>query len=412
MPRQSGVLGKVGEFARAIGLTPPDGAEPLVYLGSPSPRACDALHVHGTGASRSTKFYTRPTGGKVNLHADGTGQHEDAFLATLGKPLPDGKPVAMLMVASPDVWDGTVSPFHTEFAVIPCFPRAITTLSGRLAIGGDPESQIAGYLHGKPPVDLAAGSDAAPHVVLACKRFKLRAFDARPGTSAAESVARPVGSVDFADPLRAGHYRFYVIGPVAAEDAYPPLLQSLRERGDIWEPENVQGYTRRARVQRGRHLWDPGMMVKHNTDLESLGLIPNVQYAPEVHKSRKLPGTPPGPEPRVIALLLNRRREPRFRFSRARGGTRAGRPSVSVEYALVGGREHKKGAFTAWEVSCESGDLVRVLLGPRHPDHAAFLRHLGIDVGPSERARWWLYAADMRVTRVDRSRAVITLVSC
>ncbi|KAK3283378.1 hypothetical protein CYMTET_8918, partial [Cymbomonas tetramitiformis] len=66
---------------------------------------------------------------------------------------------------------------------------------------------------------------------------------------------------------------------------------------------------------------------------------------------------------------------------RARGGTRAGRPSVSVEYALVGGREHKKGAFTAWEVSCESGDLVRVLLGPRHPDHAAFLRHLGIDVG-------------------------------
>ncbi|KAK3280444.1 hypothetical protein CYMTET_11714 [Cymbomonas tetramitiformis] len=327
-PAQSGVLGKVGEFARAIGLTPPNGAEPLVYLGSPSPRACDALHVHGTGASRSTKFYTRPTGGKVNLHADGTGQHEDAFLATLGKPLPDGKPVAMLMVASPDVWDGTVSPFHTEFAVIPCFPRAITTLSGRLAIGGDPESQIAGYLHGKPPVDLAAGSDAAPHVVLACKRFKLRAFDARPGTSAAESVARPVGSVDFADPLRAGHYRFYVIGPVAAEDAYPPLLQSLRERGDIWEPENVQGYTRRARVQRGRHLWDPGMM-----------------FSP-----------------------------------RARGGTRAGRPSVSVEYALVGGREHKKGAFTAWEVSCESGDLVRVLLGPRHPDHAAFLRHLGIDV--------------------------------
>ncbi|KAK3241901.1 hypothetical protein CYMTET_48371, partial [Cymbomonas tetramitiformis] len=243
-------------------------------------------------------------------------------------------------------------------------PGAITTLSGRLAIGGDPESQIAGYLHGKPPVDLAAGSDAAPHVVLACKRFKLRAFNARPETSAAESVARPVGSVDFADPLRAGHYRFYVIGPVAAEDAYPPLLQSLRERGDIWEPENVQGYTRRARVQRGRHLWDPGMMVKHNTDLESLGLIPNVQYAPEVHKSRKLPGTPPGPEPRVIALLLNRRREPRFQFSpRARGGTRAGRPSVSVEYALVGGREHKKGAFTAWEVSCESGDLVRGVVG-------------------------------------------------
>ncbi|KAK3267311.1 hypothetical protein CYMTET_24122 [Cymbomonas tetramitiformis] len=313
-PAQGHILEKVGEHAKKVGLTPPDGVEPLIYVGRPSAEQCDELHEYGSGSMRTIKFYTLPSGSKLNLHADGNGQHEDAFLATLGRPAKDGTPIAMLLVASPEVLGGSTNPLHTEFALLPCFPGSIITLSGRLAIGGNLSDSSKGYLHGKPPIDLMAASEATPHVVLACKRFKLRDCDVRPEGAASESVMRPAGSIDYKNPLEAVYHRMYIIGPVAEEDAYAPLVESMRKRGDIWEPIDLHTYKQRARLQRGRHLWGPGMMVKHNTDLESLGLIPNIQFSPEVYMSRRIYKTPHKLLPRAIALVFSRE-EPRFMIS-------------------------------------------------------------------------------------------------
>eukprot|EP00854_Cymbomonas_tetramitiformis_P006763 gene6763-8088_t len=178
-PVQREILEKVGEHARTVGLVPPYGAEPRIYVGRPSSEQCDELHEYGRGSTRTIKFYTLPSGSKLNLHADGNGQHEDAFvLATLGTPAKDGSPVAILLIASPEVWVGSDNPLHTE----------------------------------------------------------LREFVVRPEGAAFETAMRLAGSIDYKDPLQAVFNRMYVIGPVVKEDAYAPLVESLRRREDIWEP--------------------------------------------------------------------------------------------------------------------------------------------------------------------------------
>ncbi|KAK3279759.1 hypothetical protein CYMTET_12377 [Cymbomonas tetramitiformis] len=237
-PVQREILEKVGEHARTVGLVPPYGAEPRIYVGRPSSEQCDELHEYGRGSTRTIKFYTLPSGSKLNLHADGNGQHEDAFvLATLGTPAKDGSPVAILLIASPEVWVGSDNPLHTEFAVLPCFPGSVTTLLARLAIGGNPSDYSSlGYVHGKPHIDLLATAEGTPHVVLACERFRLREFVVRPEGAAFETAMRLAGSIDYKDPLQAVFNRMYVIGPVVKEDAYAPLVESLRRREDIWEP--------------------------------------------------------------------------------------------------------------------------------------------------------------------------------
>ncbi|KAK3238077.1 hypothetical protein CYMTET_51888 [Cymbomonas tetramitiformis] len=390
-PAQGHILEKVGEHAKKVGLTPPDGVEPLIYVGRPSAEQCDELHEYGSGSMRTIKFYTLPSGSKLNLHADGNGQHEDAFLATLGRPAKDGTPIAMLLVASPEVLGGSTNPLHTEFALLPCFPGSIITLSGRLAIGGNLSDSSKGYLHGKPPIDLMATSEATPHVVLACKRFKLRECDVRPEGAASESVMRPAGSIDYKNPLEAVYHRMYIIGPVAEEDAYAPLVESMRKRGDIWEPIDLHSYKQRARLQRGRHLWGPGMMVKHNTDLESLGLIPNIQFSPEVYMSRRIYKTPHKLLPRVIALVFSRE-EPRFMISST---------GVHLDYDPSDTRRPtKRDNGEAWEESRRRKSLIRVFVGPHHPDRDALLAHMKVVVSQCQ-STWWLYAADMRVTNVD-----------
>eukprot|EP00854_Cymbomonas_tetramitiformis_P000911 gene911-1426_t len=232
-PAQEKVLRAVRSHAERHGHSPPDSCEPLIYLGAPSLEECALRPCEDSGAGIYARqmAFTLPMGGKQNLHADGNGQEADTLLAILGvtkKERGRAVPSAVFMVA-----DAAAKPFEGEYVLIPCIPGMVVTLAGLLANGGDGRRRT-GAVHGKLPVMLAAEDEAAPHLVMSCKRFKL--VEGRPDGAAALGVQMRLQPKDLRDPLRHSFYRRFITGRVARSDAYPPSLEVLQREQFLWEP--------------------------------------------------------------------------------------------------------------------------------------------------------------------------------